>query len=126
MRMCPAAGVLAIPQGFRRTMRSVKVLFAGGALCALVALVLAGCETGRTNKLHSAYDSASDITTVPHQNPEFASIGTGNPPVPGSPTAAGPDGLQPTNDSGARKSPGAEEGIPAWPRMQPHDRFLRQ
>lgn len=107
-------------------MRSVKVLFAAGALCVLASLVLTGCETGRSNKLHSAYDTVSDVTTVPHPNPEYASIATGNPPVPGSPTAAGPDGLQPTNDNMARKSPGAEDGIDTWPRMQPRDRFLRQ
>jgi len=107
-------------------MRSVKVLFAAGALCAVVSLALTGCETGRANKLHSAYDTVSDVTTVPHPNPEYASIATDNPPVPGSPTAAGPDGLQPKNDNAARKSPGSEEGTPMYPRMQPHDRFVRQ
>lgn len=95
-------------------------------LLALGALFLTGCETGRANKLHSRFESVSDVTTVPHPNPEYASVATGNPPVPGSPTAAGPDGLQPRNDNQARSNPGADEGIPMWPRMQPKDNFLHQ
>ncbi len=107
-------------------MRSEKVFLAAGLLLALGTFTLAGCETGRANKLHSRYESVSDVTTVPHPNPEYASVATGNPPVPGSPTAAGPDGMQPANDNQARVSPGTEEGIPMYPRMQPKDAFLHQ
>jgi hypothetical protein len=106
-------------------MRSAKLYFSLGVLCA-ASMALTGCETTRVNKLHSAPDMVSDITTVPHPDPQFASVATGNPPVPGSPTAAGPDGLQPVNDSEARKSPGAEEGMETPPREQEPDRFLRQ
>jgi hypothetical protein len=87
---------------------------------------MSGCETGRVNKLHSAFDHQSDVTTTPHPNQQVASLATGNPPVPGSPVAAGPDGTQPTNDDEARKSPGAEEGRPTPPREQAVDRFVRQ
>jgi hypothetical protein len=69
---------------------------------------------------------ATDVTTIPHPDPQFASVGTGNPPVPGSPTAAGPDGLQPSDDGDARKSPGADEGRATAPREQPQDSFIRQ
>lgn len=107
-------------------MRSAKLVLFAGAMCAIASLALAGCETGRVNKLHSAYDSASDVSTVPHPDPQFASVSDGLPPVPGSPTAAGPDGLQPTNDDQARTSPGSEKGIPMYPRAQPKDSFIRQ
>ncbi|HTX42128.1 MAG TPA: hypothetical protein VMD25_09905 [Acidobacteriaceae bacterium] len=107
-------------------MRSLREFLTAGALLALGALTLTGCETGRVNKLHSRFESVSDVTTVAHPNPEFASVASGNPPVPGSPTAAGPDGLQPMNDSQGRVSPGSDEGIPMAPRMQPKDRFLHQ
>jgi len=107
-------------------MRSAKVLLWAGAVCALASLTLTGCETGRVNKLHSRYDAASDLTTVPHSNPQYASVSNGIPPVPGSPTAAGPDGMQPRNDNQARVSPGSEKGIPMAPRQQPVDRFIRQ
>lgn len=93
---------------------------------ALSALCLAGCETGRVNKLHARAEVVSDLTTVPHPNPQYASVSTGIPPVPGSPTAAGADGLQPLNDSQARPDPGSEKGIPMTPRRQPKDPFLRQ
>ena len=96
------------------------------ALLALTTLALAGCETGRGNKMHSQFESVSDIATTPHRDPKFASISTGIPPVPGSPTAAGPDGMQPFNDGQARVDPGAEKGIPTYPREQPKDRFIRQ
>ncbi|MGC2639770.1 MAG: hypothetical protein WA294_21480 [Acidobacteriaceae bacterium] len=107
-------------------MRSAKLLLSAGALCALASLVLTGCETGRANKLHSRYESVSDLTTVPHPNPEYASVADGIPPVPGSPTASGADGLQPNRDYEARKDPSTEKGIPMYPRMQPKDRFIRQ
>jgi hypothetical protein len=96
------------------------------ALFALSALALAGCETTRGNKLHAPFEHMSDITTTPHPNPKYASIATGIPPVPGSPTAAGPDGMQPLNDAEARVDPGSEKGIPMYPREQPKDRFIRQ
>jgi hypothetical protein len=106
-------------------MRSAKLYWSVGVLCA-ASLALSGCETGRVNKLHSSHDAVSDVTTVPHPDPQYASVSTGNPPVPDSPTAAGPDGLQPLNDSQARRSPGAEEGKPTPPRKQEKDRFVRQ
>jgi hypothetical protein len=95
-------------------------------VCLLCAFALTGCETTRGNKRHADFESVSDITTTPHPDPKYASIATGIPPVPGSPTAAGPDGLQPLDDSQARVDPGAEKGIPAFPREQPKDRFIRQ
>jgi hypothetical protein len=103
-------------------MRSVPaVLFA-----VLVGLIVTGCETTRVNKAHAHFEAVSDIATTPHPNPQFASVATGIPPVPGSPTAAGPDGTQPLNDSEARKSPGSEKGWPMAPRQQPKDPFIRQ
>lgn len=107
-------------------MRSATAFLSAGLVFALAACSLTGCETGRTNKLHSRVEAVADISTSPHQQPEFASVSTGIPPVPGSPTAAGPDGLQPTNDEDARKSPGAEKGKPTAPREQPVDKFIRQ
>ncbi|HSY02476.1 MAG TPA: hypothetical protein VK819_09975 [Acidobacteriaceae bacterium] len=107
-------------------MRSAKVFLTACTLCALASLALSGCETTRVNKGHSAFDHESDVTTTPHRDPQFASLATGNPPVPGSPTAAGPDGMQPVNDDEARKSSGAEEGRATQPREQPVDRFIRQ
>lgn len=106
-------------------MRSAKLFLSAGVL-ALTVCALSGCETGRENKLHSRFESTSDLTTVPHPQPEYASVSTGNPVVPGSPTAAGPDGLQPVNDNQARKSPGVEGGIPMAPRQQPAGKFVRQ
>jgi hypothetical protein len=107
-------------------MRSAKLYQSIGVLAAAASLALTGCETGRVNKLHSPAESMSDVTTVPHPDAEYASVATGNPPVPDSPTAAGPDGLQPTNDGQARKSPGAEEGAATPPREQAKDPFIRQ
>jgi hypothetical protein len=106
-------------------MRLASPILAATVL-ALTTLALAGCETTRGNKLHASFEYASDITTVPHQNAKFASIATGIPPVPGSPTAAGADGMQPSNDSEARVDPGSEKGIPMDPREQPKARFIRQ
>ena len=107
-------------------MRSAKLYLSIGVFCAAASLALTGCETGRVNKLHASADAVSDISTVPHPDQQYASVATGNPPVPDSPTAAGPDGLQPTNDSQARKSPGVEEGTPTPPREQQKDPFVRQ
>jgi hypothetical protein len=106
-------------------MRSAKLCLSLGVLGA-ASLALCGCETGRVTKVHSAADAIADVSTTPHPDPQYASVATGNPPVPGSPTAAGPDGLQPAFDSQARKSPGAEEGRPTPPRRQEPDRFIRQ
>jgi hypothetical protein len=106
-------------------MRRTTALLSAGVV-ALGALALSGCETGRVNKLHASFESVSDPTTVPHPSPQYASVDTGNPPVPGSPTAAGPGGMQPLNDSAARKSPGTEEGMVMAPRRQPVDPFVRQ
>jgi hypothetical protein len=114
--------IATIENHFRRIMRSAT--FALSA--ALICLALAGCETGRANKMHASFESVSDIATTPHPSAQYASVSTGIPPVPGSPTAAGPDGLQPFNDGEARKSPGSEKGIPMAPHAQPQDKFVRQ
>lgn len=95
-------------------------------LFSFCALALTGCETSRGNKRHAGFEFVSDVSTTPHRNPQFASVSTGIPPVPASPTAAGPDGTQPLNDSEAREVPGTEKGMPTWPRAQPRDRFIRQ
>lgn len=97
-----------------------------GLFGALAVFTLTGCETGRVNKLHAGFERASDVTTVAHPHPEYATVAEGIPPVPGSPTAAGTDGRQPNNDNEARKSPGSEKGIASWPRRQPVDKFIRQ
>lgn len=96
------------------------------AFCALGLLVLGGCETGRTNKAHARAEATSDLTTTGKPQPGPAAQATGQPLVPGSPTAAGPDGKQPLNDSEARKSPGAEDVMASAPRRQPKDRFQHQ
>jgi hypothetical protein len=106
-------------------MRSATALLSAALFC-LCVFALAGCETGRANKLHSPLDVVADVTTTPHPDLKFASISTGIPPVPGSPTAAGPDGTQPLKDSEARVDPGAEKGLPIFPRSPPVDRFIRQ
>jgi hypothetical protein len=106
-------------------MRSVVAVVSAGLFC-VAACALSGCETGRVNKLHAHSDSVSDVTTTPHPHAEYASVVTPNPPVPGSPTGAGPDGRQPFNDSQARIDPGSEDGSPMSPRRQPKARFLRQ
>jgi hypothetical protein len=89
-------------------------------------LLTAGCETGRTNKSHAAWQHLSDETTT--GKPEMAKAwpATGQPPVPGSPTAAGADGLQPPNDFEARSGIGAEEGRPTPFDRQKKDAFERQ
>jgi hypothetical protein len=107
-------------------MKSARALVSAGLFCGLAAYTLSGCETGRVNKLHAPFEHASDVTTVPHQNPQFATVAKGTPPVPGSPTAAGANGLQPSNDSEARKSPGTEKGHSMPPREQEQDKFIRQ
>jgi hypothetical protein len=93
---------------------------------AVVATLVTGCETGRVNKRHAAVVHISDVSTTGHPTPTLASSAEGIPPVPGSPTAAGPDGKQPFNDSEARPSPGEEGGMAAAPNQNHHDAFQRQ
>ncbi len=95
-------------------------------LAAAALLLVTGCETGRTNKVHSEWQAVSDETTTGKPELANAAPATGQPPVPGSPTAAGTDGLQPMDDSQARQSVGAEEGRPTPPREQKKDPFERQ
>jgi hypothetical protein len=105
----------------------MKLTLAHALMIAASGLLLAtGCETGRTNKVHAAWQMASDETTVGQPEMANAAPATGQPPVPGSPTAAGPDGLQPQEDSAARQSPGAEEGSPMLFNQNKKDAFERQ
>jgi hypothetical protein len=97
------------------------VLAAGAAL-----LIITGCETSHTNKMHPDVTSISDETTTGKQDPAFIADGKGQPPVPGSPTAAGADGKQPYNDMDARAGKGSEEGIAPPPAEQAKDSFQRQ
>jgi hypothetical protein len=103
-------------------MTSARTLLLTGAALLLVT----GCETGRTNKAHASWQLVSDDGTTGKPDLSKAAPATGQPPVPGSPTAAGPDGLQPLNDSEARQSVGAEEGRPTPPWVQKKDPFERQ
>ncbi|HZD50742.1 MAG TPA: hypothetical protein VE178_18500 [Silvibacterium sp.] len=93
---------------------------------AAASLFAAGCETGRTTKLHSEASLTSDVTTTGKQDPNYMANGEGLPPVPGSPTGAGADGKQPYDSSYARPSPGAEHGMAAPPAEQDKDAFVRQ
>jgi hypothetical protein len=100
---------------------------AGLALAtAVIATFATGCETGRSNKRHADADHMSDVSTTGHPDTALASNAEGLPPVPGSPTAAGPDGKQPYNDGEARPSPGLEGGIAAAPNQNHSDAFQRQ
>src|SRR5580698_6783996 len=93
---------------------------------AMAASLLTGCETSRTKKLHSLASMTSDETTTGKQDPTLIGSGEGQPPVPGSPTAAGPDGKQPYDDAFARSGPGAEHGTAPPPGEQEKDKFVRQ
>jgi len=95
-------------------------------VAAAAGWVATGCETGRTNKLHSPALHVSDETTTGKPDPAYVANGEGIPPVPGSPTAAGADGKQPFDSGWARSSPGAEHGSAAPPAQQNKDRFIRQ
>ena len=95
-------------------------------IAAATGFVATGCETGRTNKLHSPLLHLSDETTTGKPDPAYVANGEGIPPVPGSPTAAGADGKQPFDSSWARPSPGAEHGSAAPPAKQNKDPFVRQ
>ncbi len=92
----------------------------------MVVLVATGCETTRGNKEHSPLLLVSDLTTTGHQDDAYPANPEGQPPVPGSPTAAGSDGRQPYHDDEARSSPGVEGGMAAAPAQQPRDSFQRQ
>jgi hypothetical protein len=107
-------------------MSSFPKITAVALASATALLCLAGCETGRMNKRHSAAMAVSDVSTTGKQDAAFASNAEGQPPVPGSPTAAGPDGKQPYNDSDARAGLGAEEGKAPPPGKQLKDTFQRQ
>jgi hypothetical protein len=111
--------------GVRASARLAKV---SGLALAVAAMGLfgSGCETGRTTKQHSPLTSISDETTTGKQDPNYVASGEGIPPVPGSPTAAGPDGKQPYDSAYARSSPGSELGAAAPPGEQKKDRFIRQ
>jgi hypothetical protein len=99
----------------------------GFALASAAALLfIAGCETGRFNKSHSTAVAISDESTTGKQDAAYAGNPEGQPPVPGSPTAAGPDGKQPYNDADARAGEGAEEGKAPPPSEQLKDSFQRQ
>lgn len=100
---------------------------AGLALAtAVIATFASGCETGRGNKRHAHAARVSDITTTSHPDQTLAADPSGLPPVPGSPTAAGPDGKQPWNDADARSSPGVEEGFASAPSQNHAEAFQRQ
>ena len=45
-------------------MRSVVAIVSAGLFC-VAACALSGCETGRANKLHASFESASDVSTTP-------------------------------------------------------------
>jgi len=99
----------------------------GFALAGAVAgLLVSGCETGRTYKMHSETAHVSDITTTGKPDPRYVGNPEGQPPVPGSPTAAGADGKQPFDSTYARSSAGAEHGSAAPPAEQVKDTFERQ
>ncbi|GEM_PF-7106263 len=95
-------------------------------LAAATLLFVTGCETGRTHKFHATWQAVSDETTTGKPQMANAAPATGQPPVPGSPTAAGANGLQPARDSEARLGPGAEEGKPIPFNRQRKDSFQKQ
>jgi hypothetical protein len=97
-----------------------------GLAAAVAGLLVTGCETGRTTKQHSLAASVSDETTTGKQDPSYVGNGEGQPPVPGSPTAAGADGNQPYDSAYARSSEGAEYGSATPPAEQAKDSFERQ
>ncbi len=105
--------------------KSTRAVAAVGILSALslgAALLLGGCETGRTNKTHAPWQHVSDVTTT-NKPASTQALGPGHhqPPVPGSPTAAGEDGNQPPDDLEARSRIGNERGEAAAPHSQPAD-----
>ncbi len=100
--------------------RFQRACMVAGATGLAASLVLGGCETGRTNKAHATWQHLSDDTTTSKpENTQPLGAGDGQPPVPGSPTAAGPDGNQPMDDMQARGRHGNEYGEPAAPHSPP-------
>ncbi len=100
----------------RGSQRSFCRRLALGWVAALgVALLTSGCETGRTNKAHAEWQHLSDDTTTGKPESKQA-LGPGDhhPPVPGSPTAAGPDGNQPPDDmqAASRRKESSEAAPP--------------
>ncbi|MGB0122153.1 MAG: hypothetical protein WA419_11620 [Silvibacterium sp.] len=93
---------------------------------AVIATLATGCETGRGNKIHGGFNHMSDVTTTGKHDPALAANAEGQPPVPGSPTAAGANGRQPYNDADARPSLGVEDGMAAAPNQNHKDAFQRQ
>ena len=94
--------------------------------CLLLACVLAGCETGRTSKAHAGWQHISDDTTTGKpESTQALTPGDHQPPVPGSPTAAGADGNQPLDDMQARSRHDNEHGEAAAPHEQPADMHAR-
>ena len=111
--------------GLRRR-QGAMARIGGVGLILLVGGLLAGCETGRTNKAHAAWQHLSDDTTTSKPDSTQAlSPGDHQPPVPGSPTAAGADGNQPLDDMEARSRHGNEHGEAAAPHTQPANAFDR-
>lgn len=92
---------------------------------AFVATVVTGCETGRYNKRHSPLVHIGDVSTTGHPDESTPANAEGQPPVPGSPTAAGPNGKQPWNDNEARESPGVD-AMASAPNQSLPDAFQRQ
>lgn len=94
----------------------------------IVSFAALGCETGATRKHHPGWLLVSDVTTTAPPNAHSPTAGstpdaealTGQPPVPGSPTASNADGTQPPEDQMARPSPAEEEGSAPAPRAQPN------
>ncbi len=109
----------------QRRLRNLGRTASGFALAA--ALFVSGCETGRTNKAHAQWQHLSDDTTTSKPESKQA-LGPGDhqPPVPGSPTAAGADGNQPADDMQARSRHGNEYGEAAAPHSQPADSTERK
>jgi hypothetical protein len=104
----------------RRESAVDKLVRLTGVLALGVAVMLSGCETGRTNKAHATWQHLSDDTTTSKpDNGQPLGPGDQQPPVPGSPTAAGPDGNQPMDDMQARPRHGNEYGEPAAPHSPP-------
>ncbi|MBT9329450.1 hypothetical protein [Paracidobacterium acidisoli] len=97
-----------------------------GSLLALAVLVMTGCETGRTIKLHSPHLLISDVTTVPAPRQPNAQDSVRIPLVPGSPTASLESGIQPIQDRNARHSLGTEGGKSAVPHTNWSNGFIRQ
>jgi hypothetical protein len=117
---------LAIEEFFGGRVQAFKKISGLVLATAVVATLATGCETGRENKNHSDVDHITDITTTNEPDPELAANPEGQPPVPGSPTAAGPDGRQPYLDGDARPSPGVEGGFASAPNQNHPDAFQRQ